>query len=292
MQKAGFISVIGRTNAGKSSLINALLGEKLALVSHKQNATRRKINAIVMHENNQLIFIDTPGLHTSQKLFNQKLVEIALKSIEGVDLILFVVSAKDSTKDYEGFLSLNSKAPHILILNKVDLLSNEALLAKMNEYSKFSSHFKALIPFSNKHKSYKKALLDEASKYLPQHPYYYDEDLLSNSNEKELYRDFILQALFENFSDELPYCCEVAIDCVRDTKNLVYIEALIITDTPSHKSMLIGKDGQSIKRLGLNARKILEAFIQRKVMLKLLVQVKKSWQKDEDFLKKVVFHEN
>lgn len=128
--KSGFVSIIGRTNAGKSTLINSLLEEKIALVSHKQNATRRKIKAIVMHEKNQIIFIDTPGLHESGATLNQLLVQSAIKSIGDCDVILFVASVFDSTKDYENFLSLNPQVPHIIALNKVDLTDNATLLKK------------------------------------------------------------------------------------------------------------------------------------------------------------------
>lgn len=288
MQKAGFISIIGRTNAGKSSMMNSLLGENLAIISHKRNATRRKINAIIMQGDNQLIFIDTPGLHKSQKLFNQKLVEIALKSIEGVDLVLFVASVKDDLSEYEQFLSLNSKVPHILVLNKVDLVSNEYVLAKMNEYASLSEHFAALLPYSSKQKSYKKALLDAVAKLLPEHPHYYDSELLSNAREKDIYKDFILEAIFESFSDELPYQCELEISRFEARENILFIDANIITSSHTHKAMIIGKNATALKRLGKNARIRIEKFAQKKVMLNLFVQVKKNWDKDEEFLKQIL----
>lgn len=288
MQKAGFISVIGRTNAGKSSLVNSLLGEKISLVSHKQNATRRKINAIVMHGDNQLIFIDTPGLHQSEKLFNQMLIQSALKSIEGVDLVLFVASVKDEVSEYEKFLSLHCKAPHLLILNKSDLVSNENLLRKMSEYAKFSENFKALLPYSCKQKSAKNALLNELCKYLPSHPYFFDPELLTNTSQKELYKDFILEALFESFSDELPYHCEVEIKQFSQKPNLLIIKADIITSSNSHKGILIGKNGTSLQRLGIKARKKIEQFAQQKLLLELFVRVDSKWNKDKIRLEKVL----
>lgn len=288
MQKTGFISVIGRTNAGKSSLVNSLLGEKIALVSHRQNATRRKINAIVMHGQNQLIFIDTPGLHQSEKLFNQMLIQSALKSIEGVDVVLFVVSVKDNTKEYEKFLSLPCKAPHLLILNKSDLVSNENLLNKMSEYAKFSENFKALLPYSCKQKSAKNALLNELCKYVPTHPYFFDSELLTNTGQKELYKDFILEALFESFSDELPYHCEVEIKEFSQKPNLLIIKADIITSSNSHKGILIGKNGTSLRRLGIKARKKIEKFAQQKLLLELFVRLDSKWNKDKIRLEKVL----
>lgn len=287
--KSGFVSVIGRTNTGKSSLINALSERKIALSSHKQNATRRKVNAIIMHNDAQIILTDTPGLHKSEKKFNQMLIDIALQSLNECDLVLFVASVFDDLSEYENFLQYKLKVPHLVVLNKVDLVANETLLQKLALYSAYAGDFKAIIPFSCKKKTYKKPLLDELVKYLPEHPYFFDPEFLTDTNEKELFREFILEALYENFSDELPYCCEVFVEKVSEKENIIFIDATIITDNDSHKAMLIGKNGSGIKRLGKTARLIIAQFTQKKIMLHLLVQVKSGWQNDENFLKKVVF---
>ncbi|EAK0979948.1 GTPase Era [Campylobacter lari] len=287
--KSGFISIVGRTNAGKSSILNSLLEEKVAMVSHKQNATRRKINAIIMHENHQLIFIDTPGLHASSKAMNQLMIDLAIKSIADCDVILFVASIYDDIKDYENFLSLNPKVPHIVLINKVDLVKKEVLLKKLSEYSQFSSHFSAIIPYSAKQKFYKKILLDEMVKYLPKHPYYFDPEFITTTNEKDIYRDFILEAIYENLSDEIPYSTEVKIEKIKELEQIYYINAIIITDSNSHKGMILGKDGATIKRIGKEARVKIEKLAQKKVMLKLFVQLEKNWHKNEQNLKKILY---
>ncbi|EAI7252993.1 GTPase Era [Campylobacter lari] len=289
--KSGFISIVGRTNAGKSSILNSLLEEKVAMVSHKQNATRRKINAIIMHENHQLIFIDTPGLHVSSKVMNQLMIDLAIKSIADCDVILFVVSIYDDIKDYENFLNLNPKVPHIVLINKVDLVKKEVLLKKLNEYSQFSSHFSAIMPYSAKKKFYKKILLDEMVKYLPEHPYYFDPEFITTTNEKDIYRDFILEAIYENLSDEIPYNTEVKIEKIKELEQIYYINATIITDSNSHKGMILGKDGATIKRIGKEARVKIEKLAQKKVMLKLFVQLEKNWHKNEQNLKKILYDE-
>ncbi|MCV3387310.1 GTPase Era [Campylobacter sp. IFREMER_LSEM_CL2256] len=289
--KSGFISIVGRTNAGKSSILNSLLEEKVAMVSHKQNATRRKINAIIMHENHQLIFIDTPGLHASSKVMNQLMIDLAIKSIADCDVILFVASIYDDIKDYENFLSLNPKVPHIVLINKVDLVKKEVLLKKLSEYSQFSSHFSAIIPYSAKQKFYKKILLDEMIKYLPEHPYYFDPEFITTTNEKDIYRDFILEAIYENLSDEIPYSTEVKIEKIKELEQIYYINAAIITDSNSHKGMILGKDGATIKRIGTEARVKIEKLAQKKVMLKLFVQLEKNWHKNEQNLKKILYDE-
>ncbi|EAK9943995.1 GTPase Era [Campylobacter lari] len=289
--KSGFISIVGRTNAGKSSILNSLLEEKVAMVSHKQNATRRKINAIIMHENHQLIFIDTPGLHASSKAMNQLMIDLAIKSIADCDVILFVASIYDDIKDYENFLSLNPKVPHIVLINKVDLVKKEVLLKKLSEYSQFSSHFSAIIPYSAKQKFYKKILLDEMIKYLPEHPYFFDPEFITTTNEKDIYRDFILEAIYENLSDEIPYSTEVKIEKIKELEQIYYINAIIITDSNSHKGMILGKDGTTIKRMGKEARVKIEKLAQKKVMLKLFVQLEKNWHKNEQNLKKILYDE-
>ncbi|WP_291952687.1 GTPase Era [Campylobacter sp.] len=289
--KSGFISIVGRTNAGKSSILNSLLEEKIAIVSHKQNATRRKINAIIMHQQNQLIFIDTPGLHASSKSMNQLMIEVAIKSIADCDIILFVASIYDDVRDYERFLDLNPKVPHIIIINKVDLVQKEVLLKKLSEYANFSSYFKAIIPYSTKQRFYKKILLDELIKYLPEHPYYFDPDFITTTNKKDIYRDFILEAIYENLSDEIPYNTEIKIDKVKELNTIIYIYATIISDTKSHKAMILGKEGATIKRIGKDARKKIEKLAQNKIMLKLFVHLEKNWHKNEQNLKKILYNE-
>ncbi|MCV3384245.1 GTPase Era [Campylobacter lari] len=289
--KSGFVSIVGRTNAGKSSILNSLLEEKIAMVSHKQNATRRKINAIIMHEKNQVIFIDTPGLHASSKAMNQLMIDLAIKSIADCDVILFVASIYDDIIDYENFLKLNPKVPHIVLINKVDLVDKKTLLAKLAQYNQFSSYFSAIIPYSIKQKFHKKILLDELVKYLPEHPYYFDPEFITTTNEKDIYRDFILEAIYENLSDEIPYTTEVRIDKIKELKTIYYINATIISSTNSHKGMILGKDGATIKRIGKDARKKIEKLAQKKVMLKLFVQLEKNWHKNEQNLKKILYDE-
>lgn len=285
--KSGFVSVIGRTNAGKSTLINSLLGEKISFVSHKQNATRRKIQAIVMHGENQIIFTDTPGFDESKNTFNQFLIQSAVKSLNDCELILFVSSVFDTVKDYEQFLALKPKMPHIIVLNKVDLTSNTTLLKKLSQYSQFSEYFQAILPYSCKKKSYKTPLLNELCKFLPEHQHYYDSQFLSSNTQKELFREFILESIYENLSDELPYSSEVMIKSVKEKTNLIIIDAQIITDTNSHKAMLIGKEAATLRRIGKAARLKIAKLAQNKVLLKLFVAVKKNWQKDENFLKQL-----
>ena len=286
--KSGFVSIIGRTNAGKSSFLNALLNEKIAIVSHKQNATRRKINGIVMNGEDQIIFTDTPGLHESNKAINQLLINQAIKSMGDCDLIVFLAPIHDSTEDYEKFLALNPEKPHILVLTKVDESSNAKVLEKITQYQKFQDKFAALLTFSTKQPTYKKPLLDEICKLLPEHEYFYDSEFLTPTNEKEIFREFILEAIYENLSDEIPYLSDAIIKSVKEKTGITEIYASIITERDIHKSMIIGKNGETIKRIGIFARKLIQNLTNTKVFLKLDVVVKKGWSKEEKSLNKII----
>ena len=286
--KSGFVSIIGRTNAGKSSFLNALLNEKIAIVSHKQNATRRKINGIVMNGEDQIIFTDTPGLHESNKSINQLLISQAIKSMGDCDLIVFLAPIHDDTSDYEKFLALNPEKPHILVLTKVDESSNTKVLEKITKYQKFQDKFAALLTFSTKQPTYKKPLLDEICKLLPEHEYFYDPEFLTPTNEKEIFREFILEAIYENLSDEIPYLSDAIIKSVKEKTGITEIYASIITEREIHKSMIIGKNGETIKRIGIFARKLIQNLTNTKVFLKLDVVVKKGWSKEEKSLNQII----
>jgi len=286
--KSGFVSIIGRTNAGKSSFLNALLNEKITIVSHKQNATRRKINGIVMNGEDQIIFTDTPGLHESNKAINQLLISQAIKSMGDCDLIVFLAPIHDDTSDYEKFLALNPEKPHILVLTKVDESSNAKVLEKITQYQKFQDKFAALLTFSTKQPTYKKPLLDEICKFLPEHEYFYDPEFLTPTNEKEIFREFILEAIYENLSDEIPYLSDAIIKSVKEKTGITEIYASIITERDIHKSMIIGKNGETIKRIGIFARKLIQNLTNTKVFLKLDVVVKKGWSKEEKSLNQII----
>lgn len=289
MAKSGFISVIGRTNSGKSSLINYLLNTKITLVSHKQNATRRTLKAIVMHGQNQLIFIDTPGLNNSQKLLNKILNEKAIESLNDCDALIFCASVFDDIKDYEQFLEILKVAKcqkaHIVVITKVDLAKKEALFAKLAQYNTYSQNYSALVPVSIKKAAFRDELLSECIKILPVAPLYYDSQDLSDAKSKDIYRDFILEAIFACVSDELPYSAEVLIKGVKNLPKLTSVEAVIITDSQSHKGILIS----ALKNIGIKARKLIAALDGQKVYLGLEVKVQKNWHKNEKSLKKNIF---
>lgn len=286
-QKCGFTAVVGRPNAGKSTLLNYLSEYKLAMVSKKAQATRKRMNIIVMHENAQIIFVDTPGIHKKEKLLNQFMLDEALKALGDSELHIFLAPVNDSIEHYKEFLKLrkDSTIPHIVLLTKVDRVSNERVLQKLSEYSEFSSQFKEIIPFSIKRGGVtKKMLLDTIAKYLPTHPWLYESELLTTENIRNIYKELIREAVFEKSSDEIPYESDVVIDKIDESDNLDIVTASVVVEKETQKRMLIGKGAQSIKRIGKYAREQIEEFSGKKIYLDLNVVVKKGWSKDKGLL--------
>jgi GTPase len=286
MTKCGYVSVVGRPNAGKSSLLNCLVGEKIAMVSHKANATRKRSNIIVMHEDDQIIFVDTPGIHETEKLLNQFMLEEALRAMGDCDLILFLAPVTDSLKYYEDFLEKNKKnTKHILLLTKIDFVNNDELMAKLKEYEKYSDKYEAIIPISIKKATKKADILDEVVKYLPEHPYLFDPEIMTTEHLRDIYKEFIRESIFENISDEIPYETDVIVNKVEEKPNVDVIKATIIVQKDTQKGMIIGQNATAIKRIGKAARIKIEKLSGKKCYLELFVSIKKNWTKNKDALK-------
>ncbi len=284
--RSGFVAVVGRPNAGKSYFLNWLAGNKIAIVSHKAQATRKRINVIVMHKSSQVVFIDTPGIHEKEKALNKFMLEEAVKAMGDCDLILFLSPVTDSLKNYEKFLKLSSK-PHIVILTKIDKVSNKELLEKISQFKKYQDKFLELIPVSAKKNISKEKLLDVVVKYLPIHPYYYDPEIITTQYIKDIYKELIREAIFEKFSDEIPYCSDVVIDKIQEKEKIDIVYATMIVEKKSQKSIVIGKNGVSIKRVGVCARQKLEKFSKKKIYLHLFLKVKNNWTKKKEILKEL-----
>lgn len=287
MSKAGFVSIIGRPNSGKSTLLNTLINEQIALVSHKINATRKRMNIIVMHNDTQIIFVDTPGMHNKEKMLNQFMLQESIKAIDDCDLIIFLAPITDSIDDYVDFLKLSNGKKHLLILSKIDLLSKDKIITKITKYEKYKDKYFALIPISSVKNTNLKSLLDEITKYLPESPYLYDTDIISTQNLREIYKEKIREALFDNLNKEIPYQSDVIIKTIQEDHKIDRIYADIIVEKESQKIIVIGKNGKSIKNIGINARKKLEQFSGKKIFLKLEVIVKKGWSKNKKSLKEI-----
>jgi len=288
MTKCGYVSVVGRPNAGKSSLLNWLVGEKIAMVSHKANATRKRSNIIVMHEDDQIVFVDTPGIHETEKLINKFMLDEALKAMGDCDLILFLAPVTDKLTHYEDFLVKNKKnVKHILLLTKIDNVSNEEVLEKMKEYEVYSDKYESIIPVSIKKGTTHANILDDVVKHLPEHPYLFDPEIMTTEHMRDIFKEFIRESIFENISDEIPYETDVLINKVEEKPKIDVIKATIIVQKGTQKGMIIGKNADAIKRIGRDARLKIEKLTGRKCFLELFVSIKKGWTKDKQGLKEL-----
>lgn len=287
--KAGFVAVLGRPNAGKSTFLNTLLGEKLALVSHKANATRKRMNLILMEGETQIVFVDTPGIHTQEKLLNQYMLQEALKAMSDCDLLLFLAPVTDKIHFYEEFLN-NAKKPHIVLLTKTDSVSKEELLKTIKIYEKYQKDYQALIPVSIKDLGSLKRVVEVVARLMPPNPYYYDPEILSPNTTKDIAKEMIREALFDNLSDELPYESDVQITLYKEKPHIHHIKATIVVHKASQKGMVIGKGGATLKRIGREARLKIESFVRQKVFLEIFVKIVPSWCKERESLKKMGYN--
>ena len=292
--KSGFVAMLGRTNVGKSTLVNLLVGEKVAATANKVQTTRTAIRGIVNRENSQIIFIDTPGIHKPKTKLNETMVETSFGVISEIDLILFVIEAtseeigRGDMRILEKIKESNKKA--ILIINKIDLIKREKLLKLIDIYQK-EYNFEAVIPISSLQTKYRNIILDEIEKNLKPGPAYYDTEEYTDQTLRQLAEETIREKALTFLQDEVPHGIYVEVEKMKYRKNqngepMYDIEATIYCLRNSHKGIIIGKNGSMLKRIGQSARIDMEANFGTKVNLKTWVKVKEDWQDDSTIVKK------
>ncbi len=292
--KSGFVAMLGRTNVGKSTLLNMLVGEKVAATANKVQTTRTAIKGIVNRENSQIIFIDTPGIHKPKTKLNETMVETSFGVINEIDLILFVIEAtseeigRGDMRILEKIKESHKKA--ILIVNKIDLVKREKLLHLIDIYQK-EYDFEAVIPISSLKEKYRDIILDEIEKNLKPGPAYYDIEEYTDQTLRQLAEETIREKALTFLQDEVPHGIYVEVEKMKFRKNqkgedLYDIEATIYCLRNSHKGIIIGKEGKMLKRIGQAARIDMEANFGTKVNLKTWVKVKEDWQDDSAIVKK------
>lgn len=289
--KSGFVAIIGAPNVGKSTLLNQLLGEKVAIVTPKPQTTRKQIRGILSGENFQIVFLDTPGIHDSKQLLNKMLVKWATSALEDVDLILFVVDVTKRNKaDELGILDLLKRVrkPVICVINKIDRVAKESLLPIIDSL-KEAYPFEAIVPISAKYNDGIDRVLDEILRLLPEGPRFYEEDIKTDQMNEELISELIREKIFLLAEEEVPYSTAVEVERMEfDPKgDVVKIFATIYVERPSQKGIIIGKKGRFIKKVGQLAREELERVFGKKVYLDLWVKVLKDWSKDAKCLKRL-----
>ena len=287
MKKAGFASIIGRPNVGKSTLMNKIIGQKIAITSNKPQTTRNRIQTVYTGEEGQIVFLDTPGIHKAKNKLGDYMVGVARRSIDDVDVVLFLVEPTTYIGAGEKSIIEDLKKtdiPVLLVINKVDTIKKEEILEVIDTYRK-ELDFAEIIPVSALKGNNVETLLSCIFKFLPYGPAFYDEDTITDQPEKQIVAELIREKSLRSLSDEIPHGVAVAIDSMKFEKKLCRIDATIICERDSHKGIIIGKGGTMLKKIGSLARPEIEEMLGTKVFLQLWVKVKKDWR-DSDFLLK------
>ncbi len=291
MHKSGFVNIIGHPNVGKSTLLNRLMKEKMSIITHKPQTTRHRIFGIYNDENHQIVFSDSPGIikNPAYKM-QESMNKFAHSSFEDADVILFMTTPDDEYDEDEKVLKMlaNTEAPKFLVINKIDK-SNQKEIEQLISYWTSFYKFDMVFPISALENAGIDALFSELKSRLPEGPPYYPKDQISDKSERFFVSEIIRENILKQFKQEIPYSCEVEVESFKHTetekKKFIAIRAVIYVSRKTQKSILIGKQGSAIKRLGTESRKGIEAFLQKKVFLELFVKVKENWRDDESMLR-------
>lgn len=288
--RSGFISIIGRTNVGKSTLLNRILKQKIAIMSDKPQTTRNKIVGVYHAEQAQVVFLDTPGFHKPKHRLNELMMKAALNTLEGIDAVLYLTEAENKIGPGDRYILdclSNVKTPVILGINKIDLVpQREELLPVIESYSQ-AYQFAEIVPISALGDENITSLLDTLISYLPEGPQYYPEDMVTDQPERFIVAELIREKVLHATREEIPYSVAVVVDQMktRDDQEIVDLNATIYIERDSQKGIIIGKSGAMLKRIGTQARQDIERILGTKVYLDLWVKVKKNWRMDENYLR-------
>ena len=285
--KSGFVTLIGRPNVGKSTLMNYLIGQKIAITSNKPQTTRNRIQTVLTTDEGQIVFVDTPGIHKAKNKLGEYMVNVAEKTLNEVDVVLWLVEPTTFIGAGEQHIAKQLqrvKTPVILVINKVDSVKREEILPAIAAYKDIYD-FADIVPVSARSGDNTDELLRVIMKYLPYGPQFYDEDTVTDQPERQIVAELIREKALHSLQDEIPHGIAVAIDRMKMQNKVMHIDATIICERDSHKGIIIGKQGSMLKKIGSTARYEIERRLDCKVNLKLWVKVKKDWR-DSEFLMK------
>jgi len=285
--KSGFVTLIGRPNVGKSTLMNKLIGQKIAITSNKPQTTRNRIQTVLTLEEGQIVFLDTPGIHKAKNKLGDYMVNVAERTLNEVDVILWLVEPTTYIGAGERHIIeqlKKTKTPIILVINKVDTVKREEVLTFIDAYRN-ELDFMEIVPVSALKGENTDTLIKCIMKYLPYGPAFYDEDTITDQPMRQIVAELIREKALRLLSEEIPHGVAVSIESMKERKNICDIEATIVCERDSHKGIIIGKGGQMLKKIGSQARPEIEDMLEMKVNLQLWVKVKKDWR-DSDFLLK------
>lgn len=285
--KAGFATLIGRPNVGKSTLMNHLIGQKIAITSNKPQTTRNRIQTVYTSEEGQIVFLDTPGIHKAKNKLGNYMVGVAQKTLSEVDVILWLVEPTNYIGAGEQYIIeqlKKTKTPKILVINKVDTVKKSEILGFIDTYRK-QLDFDEIVPVSALQGTNTDTLLECIFKYMPYGEAFYDEDTVTDQPMRQIVAELIREKALRLLSDEIPHGIAVSIDAMKYREHIVDIDATIVCERDSHKGIIIGKQGSMLKKIGMQARPDIEDLVEMQVNLQLWVKVKKDWR-DSDFLMK------
>lgn len=285
--KSGFVAIIGRPNVGKSTLMNHLIGQKIAITSRKAQTTRNKIQTVYTCERGQIVFLDTPGIHKAKNKLGEYMVNVASRTFKDADVILWLVEPGTQVGPGDRHIAeqlKNCKLPVILVINKVDTVKKEEVAGFIETYRKLID-FADIVPASALRAQNLDTVIDCIFKYLPYGPQFYDEDTITDQPQRQIVAELIREKALRTLDEEIPHGIAVTIDTMKERPDgrVVDIEATIICERDSHKGIIIGKQGVMLKKIGSAARFEIERMLEQKVNLKLWVKVKKDWR-DSDYL--------
>lgn len=285
--KSGFVTLIGRPNVGKSTLMNCLIGQKIAITSSKPQTTRNRIQTVYTSREGQIVFVDTPGIHKAKNKLGDYMVNVAERTLKEVDVVLWLVEPTNfigaGEKHIVEQLS-RVNTPVILVINKIDTVKKEELLGFIDTYRK-EMDFAEIVPVSALKKENTEELIKCIMKYLPYGPAFYDEDTITDQPQRQIVAEMIREKALRSLDEEIPHGIAVTIEKMKWRGDIVDINATIICERESHKGIIIGKQGGMLKKIGMNARKDIENMLESRVNLQLWVKVKKDWR-DSDYLLK------
>jgi GTP-binding protein Era len=290
-KKSGFVGIIGKANVGKSTLVNQIIGQKIAITSPKPQTTRKKARGVFTDERGQIVFLDTPGIHKSRSKLGDYMMSSAWSSFADADVILWLVEPSDHFTETEELIctKLNTlECPVILVINKIDTISKDKLLEFISGYSEHMD-FKEVVPISALKGKNVDDLVDTVFKYLPEGEPFYDEDTITDQPIKQITSEIIREKALMCLGEEIPHGLAVGIDSMKDERGTMYVDATIYCERDSHKGMIIGKGGAKLKEIGSKARPEIEELCEMKVYLKLWVKVKKDWRDSDILLKNFGF---
>ena len=287
--KSGFVAIIGRPNVGKSTLMNHLIGQKIAITSKKPQTTRNKIQTVYTCEDGQIIFLDTPGIHKGKNKLGEYMVNVAEQTLKDVDVILWLVEPTTYIGAGEKHIAeqlQKTSLPVILVINKVDTVKKEDILQVIDNYRKLYD-FAEIIPASALRGQNTKDIVNSLFKYMPYGPMFYDEDTVTDQPQRQIVAEIIREKALHALDEEIPHGIAVTIEKMRERKgqHIVDIEATIICERDSHKGIIIGKQGSMLKKIGSNARFEIEKMLEERVNLKIWVKVKKDWRDSDTLMK-------